>query len=373
MNTSQSTLNSRSQSANRSSGNRSRPEEAGQAHFSGFFDATSSRKLSKACGFCWKNEPAPSRERPRSSGFTLIELLVVIAIIAVLISLLLPAVQQAREAARRTQCKNNLMQVGLALHNYSMAHEMLPPGTQNDIGPIISKEGAGYHMGWLTQILPHLDQLNIYEHIDFTNSVYDPANLPARQQRVHILLCPTDPGGGGTVSGGLTSYCGVHNDFETPIDVNQNGVLFLNSSIRYENILDGSTNTIFVLESRLNNGSSLGWMSGTRSSLRNVVLASGIPVPPSAGGASNPQANGTEANYQIHASAQSNANSNAIRQEMANANSGVEFVGGGGSFHTGGSHITLGDGSVRFLSAAIDPKTLRNLANRADGEMLNEF
>ena len=100
------------------------------------------------------------RHRPR--GFTLIELLVVIAIIAVLIALLLPAVQQAREAARRTQCKNNLVQLGLALQNYEMAHERLPPGTVNVTGPIKS-EPAGYHMGWIVQILPHLDWRAVYE------------------------------------------------------------------------------------------------------------------------------------------------------------------------------------------------------------------
>src|SRR5262249_55096186 len=98
--------------------------------------------------------------RHRQAGFTLIELLVVIAIIAVLIALLLPAVQQAREAARRTQCKNNLMQINIALTNYMMAHNVLPSGTVNDVGPILSKEGAGYHMGWLAQILPYIEQHN---------------------------------------------------------------------------------------------------------------------------------------------------------------------------------------------------------------------
>ena len=314
----------------------------------------------------------------RRSGFTLIELLVVIAIIAVLIALLLPAVQQAREAARRTQCKNNIMQLGLALNNYMMAHEVLPPGTQNETGPIQSKEGAGYHMSWTTQILPYLEQQNVYSHIDFTKSVYDPVNGPARQQRITNFICPSDPGSGISQVAAVTNYCGVHNDFETPIDVNQNGVLFLNSSIRYEQIRDGSSNTIYVMECRLNSGSDLGWMSGTRSSLRNAV----IRVPNSSSGGSagqgqetdgTPPATEAEPNYRLHAVTLNNANFGNVRQELAELEAGREVVGGPSSFHAGGGHFLMGDGSVRFISQNIDPKTLRNLAHRADGEMLKDF
>src|SRR5262245_65740468 len=92
-----------------------------------------------------------SRDR---RGFTLIELLVVIAIIAVLIALLLPAVQSAREAARRAQCCNNLMQMGIAIVNYESSHERLPPGVVNSTGPVLDVP-KGYHFGWMTQILPY--------------------------------------------------------------------------------------------------------------------------------------------------------------------------------------------------------------------------
>src|ERR1700754_2067028 len=95
----------------------------------------------------------------KARAFTLIELLVVIAIIAILIALLLPAVQQAREAARRTQCKNNLMQLGIALHNYQMAFEPPPPGVVNSTGPVLNSP-SGYHMGWIAQILPYIEQRN---------------------------------------------------------------------------------------------------------------------------------------------------------------------------------------------------------------------
>ena len=271
-----------------------------------------------------------------------------------------------------------MMQIGLALNNYMMAHEVLPPGTQNDTGPIQSKEGTGYHMSWITQILPYLEQQNVYNHIDFNNSVYDPANAPARQQRINSFLCPSDGSNGVSQTAGATSYYGIHNDFETPIDVNQNGVLFLNSSIRYEQITDGSSNTIYVAESRLNTGSDLGWMSGTRSSLRNLVVA--IPNNPPAAAQSSDDAAGSsmsvaqaEPTFRLHAASLSNVNNNNLRQELADLEAGREFVGGASSFHVGGGHFVMGDGAVRFISQNIDPKTFRNLGHRADGEMLKDF
>ena len=308
----------------------------------------------------------PSRSHAIArSGFTLIEMLVVVAIIAMLAALLLPSVQQAREAARRAQCMNNMMQIGVALNNYMMAHEVLPPGTSNISGPIQSKDGGGYHMGWISQILPYLEKQYVYEHIDFTRSIYDPINLPARQYQIHMLMCPSAWNTGG-LSYAWTNYSGVHNNFETPIDVNQNGVLFLNSSIRYEQIRDGSSNTLFVVESRMDHARDLGWISGTRSSLRNVVRAVQSGQQNSRGS--------TSGDWELHPIATDGIDGILLKQELADLEAGRETVGGVRSHHTGNLFIVLkGDGAVHAMSLVMDPKTLRNMAHRSDGKLTPEF
>jgi prepilin-type N-terminal cleavage/methylation domain-containing protein len=306
-------------------------------------------------------EHAPRAARVRR-GFTLIELLVVIAIIAILIALLLPAVQQAREAARRTQCRNNLMNLGLALHNYLMAHEVLPPGTQNATGPISSlpfttaEDGTRTydlttsHMSWITQILPYFEQQTVYRHIDFTKSVYAPENDPPRKQRLSILICPSDPGVPyGSDSIAMSSYRGVHHDLAAPIDVDQHGVFFLNSAVSYEQIEDGTSNTLFVGEARLESGSSLGWMSGTRATLRNTD-----------------QAPNFEADELRKTRPQTDGNNPYEAEDPL-------VVGGFSSFHTGGGHFLIGDGAVRFISNNIAIKTYQQLGHRRDGEMLGDF
>jgi prepilin-type N-terminal cleavage/methylation domain-containing protein len=295
-------------------------------------------------------------------GFTLIELLVVIAIIAVLAGLLLPAIQHSREAARRTSCKNNLMQIGLALGNYMMAFEVLPPGSQNDVGPIQSVAGTGYHMGWITQILPHMEERNAFTMIDFKRNVYDPANSKVRSHLIPILACPSDPNFISTGDAALSNYCGIHNDFETPIDVKQNGVLYLNSSVSYDQIPDGSSHTIFVMESSLGPGINLGWMSGTRATLKNVVL----PIQLASTTATPEQQN----LFQFELQPSFTSSSNRPNQV---ATPGPLYVGGGGSSHPGGFQVALGDGSVTFISMNISPRLLRNLAHRFDGELISNF
>ena len=276
-------------------------------------------------------------------GFTLIELLVVIAIIAILIALLLPAVQQAREAARRTQCKNNLAQIGLATLNYYYSFETLPPGTVNSEGPVRWDE-QGYDFSWTVALLPYLDQTPLFNRYDLKKGVYAPENADVRQARISVYQCPSSPRTEGNTPGGMniseSSYAGCHNDAKAPIDVDQNGVLFLNSSVRFEQIRDGSTNTIFIGE-KLDRKVSLGWVSGTRETLRNT-------------GSFEKPADRWED--------QQNEN-----PQPPNA------VGGFGSYHTGGAQFVLGDGSVRFISLNINPEVFKHLGNRADGELLKDY
>jgi prepilin-type N-terminal cleavage/methylation domain-containing protein len=285
--------------------------------------------------------PSPPRvaleDRP---GFTLIELLVVIAIIAVLIGLLLPAVQSAREAARRCACSNNVAQIGLALHGHEFAHEAFPAGVSGDAGPIRSVP-EGRHVGWIVRILPFIEQQVIARHIDFDAGVYDASNAAVRAVRIPFLVCPSSPtqplqhadaGSGVAVS----NYAGCHHDVEAPIDVDNHGMLYLDSHVRFGDVLDGSTNTLLVAERRGSAGD-LGWMSGTRATLRGTV-----PLVPR-----SRDARGDEP-----------------------APDDPLVVGGFGSDHASGIVVAaMGDGAVRFLSPGISPALLRQLGHRDDGEL----
>ncbi|MBS0206946.1 MAG: DUF1559 domain-containing protein [Planctomycetes bacterium] len=289
----------------------------------------------------------PSVRKLRRSGFNMVELLTVLAIVVALAALLLPAVQQARESGRRAQCRNNLLQVGLALQNYQMAHRVLPPGSVNTNRPIESSEDPDeYHLGWIAQILPFLEQANTFHHIDFDKSAYAIENQSVRHHTIDVLNCPSQSQRRTNTTVGYSSYSGVHNDYETPINVNQNGVLFLNSSIRLDHVSDGCSSTLFVMEALPVDAIELGWISGTRATLRNGVIWIQSP--------------GAPHSYAPHL------------QQMPGTSVPGD-VGGPSSMHQGGFHVGVGDGSVRFLHAGISPKLLRNLCHRADGEMLDDF
>lgn len=302
-----------------------------------------------------KNLSAPRLQR----GFTLIELLVVIAIIAILISIMLPAVQSAREAAQRSQCRNNLMQIGIAMHNYSMTFEMLPPGVVNETSPI-QTEANGYHMSWTTQLLPVMEQRSLFDQMDFQHSVYAAENSVARGIEMAVLKCPSDYkntysfDGLGKVK--ASSYAASYGGSKGPIADDNNGLLFLNSSVRFREIRDGSANTILAGEKiHPRKGKDLGWTSGTVATLRNTGV--GLNLSPDI--ISEFETPDEEIDEMIDP---------PEKEEDI-----VISSGGFSSRHHGGAVFLLADGSVRFISASIDRQIYSYLGNREDRQILSDF
>jgi prepilin-type N-terminal cleavage/methylation domain-containing protein/prepilin-type processing-associated H-X9-DG protein len=284
-------------------------------------------------------------------GFTLVELLVVIAIIGILIALLLPAVQAAREAARRSQCCNNLVQLGIALHHYEGAHEVFPPGVVDAKGPVRS-EAAGYHMSWLVQILPFIDDGATFQHVNFSVGVFDPKNEAVRKVSRSYMQCPSDGRGyRGTDKPGQNNYAGCHHHVEAPIDANNQGVLFLNSRISTRDIPDGSSFTLLVGEKRIGEAD-LGWMSGTRATLRNT---------------------GTPINKTLEPGLEGRFGAGRLpgSPEDKPQTGNPLYVGGFSSYHPGGANFAMVDGSVRFLSETIDKSLYEAFGNRADGKLID--
>ncbi len=292
------------------------------------------------------------RSHRRLRAFTLVELLVVIAIIGTLVGLLLPAVQAAREAARRCSCLNNTTQLGLALHNHEFHTGHFPSGVINPDGPI-RNEAVGQHVSWTVQVLPYMEQNNLFRMFDQQAGAYAEKNDTLRRANIAVLRCPSSPGPRGDQSGtaiGWSSYAGCHNSIEAPIDVGNDGLLFLNSRIRFDDILDGSSHTLLVSEHVFedpdpNNGVSpvvLGWPSGTRATLRNTGRIEPL---------SNRRFTGL------------------VEDEPAEK--GLLTVGGFGSYHPGAAVVSMADGSTRAIGNSINPEVLHALGSRAGGELPN--
>jgi prepilin-type N-terminal cleavage/methylation domain-containing protein/prepilin-type processing-associated H-X9-DG protein len=288
----------------------------------------------------------PSRRA--SYGFTLIELLVVIAIIAVLIALLLPAVQQAREAARRSTCKSQLKQLGVAFHNYHGTHKLLPPGyvASNLVSTATVPDGNG-GLGWGAMLLPFLDQAPLYANLS-TATGDMPTNAANQGGAVlDVFICPSDSSGGiNTVRGsyGKSNYVGIRGGARlgTGTGSPQNGVLYWSSDVRFRDITDGSSNTLFVGERNWDQASATGDCSGSIwagvRSENNLgeILSYGDTVP-------------------------------------INGCSGAGNTNNWSSRHTGGAQFLLGDGSVRFLSENINSGTFLDLCQKDDGNVLGSF
>lgn len=335
--------------------------------------------------FRWRGRSHTSVRSHR--GFTLIELLVVIAIIAVLIALLLPAVQQAREAARRSQCKNNLKQIGLALHNYHGTYQMFPAAFIYSAS-VIGNADSMY--GWGTSILPYIDQAPLYTAINpggrTLRQVASSTDADAALLKTPLsgFRCPSDvaaptnnlsfwgssgwspqmnatigvstsnfngvgtsnyvamvgPGGFGSAQGTLNGSVRTFNDLK--------GIFFANSFRRIRDITDGTSNTIAITE-----------RDGGRISQTNAQNLAGVWVGPG-------QVSTLRQVYQVLAIGSSYINDGAATVEASP-------VQGAGSFHVGGAHFLIADGSVRFISENVSSDTYSALCQRDDGIPVGEF
>jgi prepilin-type N-terminal cleavage/methylation domain-containing protein len=332
--------------------------------------------------------PLPRSKPCRVSGFTLIELLVVIAIIAILIALLLPAVQQAREAARRTQCKNHLKQIGLALHNYESTHNTFPPGFVSIPTSIwsggandgIQETGPGW--GFFTHVLPFIDQAPLYNTINFNVPITDPIHATQRRTIIASYRCPSDTwdrpvsifSNGttmptpvpttvlvndlasisyvGCVGGGNPAAAPAYSAMyeQQPF----NGMFHRNSRVRMSDITDGSSNT-FGIGERASMHTPNGWAGA-------IPLGMMVFSPQEA--ARRGQTVGATTRPAITMVAVHVRSTGPSRDSSP---------GGFMAPHDGMSHILMMDGSTRAIGVNVDINIFRALAARNDGVTVGEF
>jgi len=326
--------------------------------------------------------PNPQRQR---QAFTLIELLVVIAIIAILIGLLLPAVQKVREAAARMQCSNNLKQIGIGLHVYHDAYKVFPPGCTGDEAPW-GTDGSNWGSSWKVRILPYIEQGPIYAKWQFSgqsgytnsNNVNMVSNLT-----IPVYRCPSSPlpefyassNNNGSIEM-FTSYTGISGSHTDPTCANNGqgtisagGILFPNSTIKIAAITDGSSNTIMVGEqsnhlrdtnnniitgsySAITSQGPHGWTMGTGADTR---------IPPAF--PTDRSFNCTTIRYTINQIGMSNSSGNGTGD---NTGTNIPLSSG----HTGGAQVVMADGSVHFFTNGMPLVTLQQLCTRAGNEIV---
>lgn len=363
-------------------------------------------------------------------AFTLIELLVVIAIIAILVALLLPAVQQAREAARRSQCKGNLKQIGVALHNYHDVHGCLPPAVVNSgQGGINHSTGSPHqttlnHTGWI-YLLPYLDQTPLYEAFDLncaTGAVnnssngncngawaggartlmcgWPNANTPLVSTKISVLLCPSDDGadklitigdpnhyqldnhavtnyafsaGGHGVGWSCTRYWNIYHTAASNLPDGRTGIPYrgafgFNSNSKFKHFRDGTSNVMVV-------GEAMSTVTGNRAQAgRDGIHRVNVWA-----------AHKHHGTFVVN---HPNINANHINNARYHINGPVHvpgMTGSGGtpdirhhwnvhsSIHTGGAHALMGDGTVRFLNESMDHSQYAVITRISSGESPGDF
>jgi prepilin-type N-terminal cleavage/methylation domain-containing protein/prepilin-type processing-associated H-X9-DG protein len=306
----------------------------------------------------------PSALQNPKSAFTLVELLVVITIIGILIALLLPAVQAAREAARKMQCANNIRQVGVAMHCYHDEKQTFPPGMIGE-SPCMNatEEFKGNLLGWGSMILPYSELGNVYGQLRFDKGYSSVENKPATQTRISMYLCPTDPQGdelvgccwgakppdrwrarsclAGVVDSVYDSCKAPADDYPDYIKGSSaaDGMFGVGPGISIAEVTDGTSNTLMIGEITGGGpGTNIGhhWMAWNLQSTANGINgASTVP-----GGSQD-----------------------------VSAGQGL-YDSGFSSYHPGGAHFLMVDGSVQFLSENINALTLKWLTTRKGGEII---
>ncbi|QDT32196.1 DUF1559 domain-containing protein [Thalassoglobus polymorphus] len=337
--------------------------------------------------------------RPRSArGFTLIELLVVIAIIAILVALLLPAVQQAREAARRAQCKNNMKQIVLAMHNYQSSYSVFPGLSSS----------SQYGFSVQARILPFIDQGNLQNLIDFDvplmlgsggSQSLNPVHAQVAAQVLPLFLCPSEPeppifqnANTGVNEFAGTNYVvctgsGTDSNYDTR--ARTDGMFFWGSSSRFRDMTDGSSNTLVLAESLMGNkqdGTPLADINVDRQMARYGGGGLGGPGE----GFTGPPGHNPDVRAAAAAASTTDGRGRSSwiwgREHLTTFNTymtpnfdspDIHRNGFGWfaarSMHVGGTHCGLGDGSVRFVSDSIDGGIWRALGTKNGGEVIGEF
>jgi prepilin-type N-terminal cleavage/methylation domain-containing protein/prepilin-type processing-associated H-X9-DG protein len=320
---------------------------------------------------------------PRRCGFTLIELLVVIAIIAILIGLLLPAVQRVREAAQRAKCKNNLKQIGLAMHNYHGVVGHFPAGyLATNPGPNLADDrGSGW--GWAAILLPYVEQDNLYRQIQIGTDITDPVHQSVRTTSLSVYLCPSDPGettfavdtlddsepyqnllkdmAGNTVRVAHASYVGMFGQPEVTPDPGflspdaergpaRRGMLYRNSNVRIEDVTDGTSNTLFVGE-RSSNLAYATWVGAVTGGQVPAKISDPFGFGPEGAPILVLGHTGDDSDVPPHT-----------------PNSAANHVDDFWSFHSQGVNFLMVDGSVRTINDSINPRVWWALGTRAGGE-----